>query len=114
MNNITYQALNKLAKWRTVFAGWQLGTRTMDDPECQAVRDHREATLLMRAELSALVTLLHRNKVITTQDFEAELGTQADALSKMMEAKFPGFEATDTGLSMDPVVTANTMKGWRP
>jgi hypothetical protein len=24
--------LNRLAKWRTVLAGWQLGTRGSDDP----------------------------------------------------------------------------------
>lgn len=48
-------ALNKLAKWRSVFAGWQLGTRLKEDPECQAVKDHREVTILLRAEVSALL-----------------------------------------------------------
>lgn len=50
--------LQKLCKWRSVFAGWQLGTRPDTDAECQAVRDHREVTMLMRAELSALTALL--------------------------------------------------------
>jgi hypothetical protein len=34
------KALQKLAKWRLIFAGWQLGTRLKGDPECDAVRDH--------------------------------------------------------------------------
>jgi hypothetical protein len=40
-------ALERLAKWRTLFAGWQLGTRPKGEPESDAVRDHREATLML-------------------------------------------------------------------
>ena len=40
-----YEACNRLTKWRSVFAGWQLGTRAKGDPECDAVRDHREVTI---------------------------------------------------------------------
>ena len=36
----TMRALNVLAKWRTLLAGWQLGTRPKGDPECDAVSDH--------------------------------------------------------------------------
>ena len=39
---------NRLCKWRTVLTGWQLGTRAKGDPEGDAVRDHREVTLLLR------------------------------------------------------------------
>lgn len=53
----TADALNRLAKWRTVFAGWQLGTRARGDPESDAVRDHREATIMLRAEVNALTAL---------------------------------------------------------
>jgi len=45
----TDAALNVLAKWRAHFSGWQLGTRPKGDPEGDAVRDHREATILLRA-----------------------------------------------------------------
>lgn len=34
--------LNVVCKWRSLFAGWQLGTRPKGDPESDAVRDHRE------------------------------------------------------------------------
>src|SRR5205809_59165 len=56
-----YAALNRLTKWRSVFAGWQLGTRPLGDPECDAVRDHREVTILMRAELTTIKKKDSRN-----------------------------------------------------
>mgnify|MGYP001587156880 CR=1 FL=1 len=43
------QKINRLTKWRTLFTGWQLGTRAKGDPEGDAVRDHREVTILLRA-----------------------------------------------------------------
>lgn len=49
----TRRRLEKLGKWRSLFAGWQLGTRLDNDPECQAVRDHREVTMLLRTEVNA-------------------------------------------------------------
>jgi len=51
-------ALNKFAKWRTWFASWQLGTRSDHDGECSAVKDHREVTMLLRAEVNALTKVL--------------------------------------------------------
>ncbi len=59
------RALNRLAKWRNHFAGWQLGTRMRGDAEYEAVRDHREVTILLRAEQSAMAGLLLRKGVIT-------------------------------------------------
>lgn len=50
--------LNKLCKWRTILAGWQLGTRPKEDPEAQAVRDQRELLLLLRCEVTALIDIL--------------------------------------------------------
>ena len=49
--------INRLTKWKMVFAGWQLGTRPVGDPECDAVRDHREVTILLRAEITTLLAL---------------------------------------------------------
>src|SRR5258707_8554059 len=46
-------ALNRLTKWRTHYAGWQLGTRAKGDPESDAVRDHRELTMLLRVDLTS-------------------------------------------------------------
>lgn len=95
-------ALQRLTKWRSVFAGWQLGTRSMEDPECQAVRDHREVTILMRAELNAMLSLL------------VEKGEEANRLSGLYEEKFPGMKATDFGIQYDTKRAAETMKGWKP
>jgi hypothetical protein len=52
------RAMNRLAKWRTVFTGWQLGTRPKGDPECDVVSDHREATITPHAEYNTLARML--------------------------------------------------------
>lgn len=106
--------LNRLTKWRSVFAGWQLGTRADDDPECQAVRDHRELSIIMRAELSALTGLLIARGVFTAEEFSDALDREAEQLNKDYERRFPGFEATDLGMAIDLRAAQQTMKGWRP
>lgn len=110
----TLRAVNILAKWRTLFAGWQLGTRAKGDPECDAVRDHREATLLLRAECSALVGLLIRKGVITAEEFDAALGAEAVQLNADLERRFPGVTAHEYGLSIDPARVLPWMRGWKP
>lgn len=107
-------ALQRLCKWRTVFAGWQLGTREKGDAECDAVRDHREVTMLMRTELNALVGLLVEKGVFTAQEFTDRLQPEADHLSKQYERKFPGFKATDFCMEMNVSIARDTMQGWRP
>jgi len=107
-------ALNRLAKWRTVLAGWQLGTRPKGDPECDAVRDQQEGRLLMRAELSALTQALFKKGIIKKEDFFEALTEEAEALSVIYEKKFPGFKATDDGVSIDVKVAAQTTKGCKP
>jgi len=109
-----YKALNRLAKWRTVFAGWQLGTRAATDPECQAVRDHREATIILRAESSALIGLLVKKDIFTAEEWSIAIGDEADRLDADYARKFPGFESSEEGLVIDPVRARETMKGWKP
>ena len=109
----TLNALNILAKWRVLFTGWQLGTRAKGDPEGDAVRDHREATILLRAEVSALTGLLIEKGVFTLPDWLAALEREANNLNTDYERKFPGVTATPDGLSMDKRVLP-WMKGWRP
>ena len=109
----TLDKLNRLCKFRTIYAGWQLGTRPKSDPESQAVRDHREVTMLLRAEVSAIVGLLLKHGVITAREFEAQLGEEADALTAMLERKFPGVTAHDDGLGLDPA-QMGWMQSWRP
>lgn len=107
-------ATQRLAKWRTLFAGWQLGTRAKGDPEGDAVRDHREVTILLRAELSALLSLLCDKGVFTVEEFTAALEHEANLLSADLSRRFPGIRATDQGLEFIPHIAADTMKGWRP
>jgi len=108
------KALNRLCKWRTVFAGWQLGTRTDKDPECAAVRDHREVTLLLRVEVSALTAVLIEKGVFTQEEYEKAIMTEAWHMNEMLEQRFPGFQATDIGMSIEPQKAKKTMEGWRP
>lgn len=92
------RAANKLAKWRAHFAGWQLGTRSIDDPEAQAVRDHREVTILMRAEMNALTAVLAESPEFLNK-FRNQLLVEFKHLESAYEAKFPGARATDIGMS---------------
>lgn len=106
-------ALNRLAKWRMVFAGWQLGTRPKGDAECDAVRDHREATLLLRAEVNALNQLLIAKGVYTFDEFQRQLLEEAGHLNRALERQFPGIRASADGIVLTPEAQ-DTMKGWKP
>ena len=108
-------AINKVAKWRSIFASWQLGTRSNTDPECKAVKDHREATILLRAETSALVALLIEKGAFTLGEFQEQLVEEAAALDKLYEEKFPGMESTEHGMALNLAVIQEhgTMEGWR-
>lgn len=109
-----YAALNRITKWRTIFAGWQLGTRPKGDPESDAVRDHREVTILLRVEQTALTKILMDKGVITLEEFQQANIDEAELLSKDYEKKFPGCRATDSGIQMDISQVAKWMKDWRP
>ncbi len=108
------KALQKLAKWRSVFAGWQLGTRPSTDPECQAVRDHREVTIMLRAEVNALTKCLLDSGIVSGEQFQNTLLEEVKALDRAYEEKFPGFRTIDVGVEMKMPEAAETMKGWRP
>lgn len=104
-------ALNRVTKWRTVFAGWQLGTRAKGDPECDAVRDHREVTMILRIETTAISKLLIDKGIFTMDEY---MKAVADLLNKDYEQRFPGFHATDIGLTMDVGLAAETTRRWKP
>lgn len=112
----TRAALEKLTKWRAHFAGWQLGTRPKGDPESDAVRDHREVTILLRAEVTALTGLLIRKGIITGDEFDEALRYEAHTLERDYQKRWPGVAATDAGLSYDleQIRRAGWMKGWKP
>jgi len=107
------KALNVLAKWRVLLTGWQLGTRLKGDPEGDAVRDHREATILLRAEVTALVGVLLAKGVVTDDEWLTALEREATLLSKDYERRFPGVTAHEDGLTFDKR-TLPWMKGWKP
>jgi polyhydroxyalkanoate synthesis regulator phasin len=85
----------------------------MSDPECQAVRDHREVTILLRAEVTALVKALVDKGVITQAEFSNALLQEAQLLNKDYEKKFPGVTASMVGLSYTRDA-ADHMKNWKP
>lgn len=95
----TRQALERLTKWRSFFAGWQLGTRLDTDPECNAVRNHRELSMLLRVEASALAGLLIEKGVFTQEEWEEAVGKEAEQLNQDYAAAYPGIEATDEGMA---------------
>jgi len=103
-------ALEKLCKWRKFFASWQLGTRADGDGESRAVRDHREVSILMRAELSALAGALIRKGAITQQEFRDALEAEAVQLDADYSARYPGWSSTPDGLSMKLPEAADTMR----
>jgi hypothetical protein len=108
--NDMQRALNRLAKWRNLLAGWQLGTRATGDPECDAVRDIRELLLILRAEQSAIANLLMRKGVITEAEWCTTVENEANLLSDSMALRFPGFQATDVGLEMHMPEAGETMR----
>jgi hypothetical protein len=113
------RTVNRLAKWRTVFAGRWLGTRAKDDPECQAVRDITEKYLMLRVEMNAMTALLLRTPgektgLFTIEEFERQVIKECDYMQAMLEESFPGFKATDDGMHIDTARAAETMKGWKP
>ena len=100
------QFTNKLAKWRRVFMMWQLGNRPKGDPEADAVVDHREVTILLRAEVSALANLLVQKGIFTAVEYTAQVEVEAEHLDKQYMAKFPGIRSTQEGIDMS-LPTAN-------
>jgi hypothetical protein len=109
----TDRALNILTKWRVLFTGWQLGTRPKGDPEGDAVRDHREVTILLRAEVNAVVGLLLEKGAFTEDEWLKQLQGEAEHLAKAYEGKFPGVTAHEDGLTFDKRALP-WMKGWKP
>ncbi|MCA1570763.1 MAG: hypothetical protein LC798_10695 [Chloroflexi bacterium] len=107
------RALNRLAKWRVLLTGWQLGTRPKGDPECDAVSDHREQSLMTSVELATLAVLLIDKGVITRAEWNAQIAVEADRLNAHYEKRFPGVTAHDDGLHMDKRALP-WIKGWKP
>lgn len=106
--------VERLGKWRMVFTGWQLGTRPKGDPEGDAVRDHRELSMALRAEVNALTALMIEKGVFTAEEFSQQFQLEAKHLCESYERRFPGFKATDYGMHIDTHIARDTMAGWKP
>lgn len=106
--------LNILGKWRVLFTGWQLGTRAKGDPEGDAVRDHREITLLLRAESSALTHLLIEKGICTEAEYRNRVHEEARLLNEALEKKFPGVRASESGLAINTELAQPWMGSWKP
>jgi hypothetical protein len=107
------RALQKLAKWRGLFAGWQLGTRPDTDPECQAVRDHREMSLFTRVEINAMLDLLVKKGLVTDQEWIDALQAEVEQYDRDMERRFPGASTSDQGLVITKEA-APWLSQWKP
>lgn len=103
-------ALEKLAKWRKFFASWQVGTVPAADGRYKAVADHRELSILMRAEMTAVTGLLVRKGIFTQEQFADALERAAKQLDHDYEESYPGWRSLPDGLSMKLPEAAETMK----
>lgn len=110
----TMKALNIVTKWRTHFAGWQLGTRSDTDPVAAAVRDHREATIVLRVELNALTHVLLSKDIVTESEWLGAIEAAAKQLNNDYAARWPGVTASETGLHYELPQAMESMKGWLP
>ena len=140
------KALNRFVKWRSVLAGWQLGSRALDeggevaavrdhldatlalqveiaalrkvlrvDPELckdaadlepnnvlEGVRAHRMTTLVLRAEMNALVAVLIKDGTVTMEQVQQAMLDEIALAESDMEHRFPGAKATDFGMRLTP------------
>ena len=103
-------ALDKLCKWRKFFASWQLGTTPASDGRYKAVAHHRELSILLRAEGSAMAGLLLRKGVITEEEWQDALEAEAKRLDHDYEESFPGWRSLPDGMSMKMPEAAETMR----
>lgn len=108
-------ALERLCRWRTVLTAWQLGTQptAKQDHTFEAVRDHREITLNLRAEMDTLCVLMVKKGIFTQSEFMEELERQAERLDKVHEQRYPGFKMTDEGIDINESVAAQTTVDWK-
>lgn len=107
-------AMNRIAKWRNIYAGWQLGTRSDQDPEAQAVRDMFDKFIALRVEVNALLTLMTEKKVFSADEFGETLLMEIQLYDEMLMRRWPGAEATDAGMKFDIQKVQPWMSRFKP
>jgi antibiotic biosynthesis monooxygenase (ABM) superfamily enzyme len=85
-----------------------IGTRSADTPGVKAHRDRADAILMLRVEVNALTALLIEKRLFTVDEFMAQIVTEWEHKQRELEAMFPGYRATDIGISIDPAVAEET------
>lgn len=109
------KALQKVARWRMLFTGWHLGTRSASDPEAQSFKNLYELLIIMRVENTALAGALIEKGLITHELFQKHIEIEAKELDKGYEGRFPGYKTDEKGLIIYDVQKAKeTTKGWKP
>lgn len=114
------RAVERLTKWRRVFAAWQLGKHALTgdnqqvSAQVQAVRHHRELSMILRAEANAVAALMIEKGVFTAEELTAQIEVEATHLDVQYEGLFPGFVAGDDGLTLELPDAAKTMSRWAP
>lgn len=103
-------ALNKVAKWRLVFTSWLLGSRPATDHEAAYHRDLRELLIMLRVEVSALISLNLASDAFTHQQFAEQLAAEAALLDAAFERAFPGFTTSAAGVHMSFPAAQQTMR----
>ena len=103
----------KLGAWKSVLARWQLGP-SANEAALAALRDHREQSLILRAEMNALVQVLLARGVISSGEWTRSLDAALRALDARYEQRFPGLRTTDAGavVEADAEAVTRTMAGW--
>lgn len=104
------RVMTKLRRWRMFFASWQLGTRPEGDGEVQAVKDHRDLTIVLRAEVTALTGLLMKKGMFTKEEIQYALIREAKDLDRAYSDAYPGFKSTEEGLDMKMPEALETMR----
>jgi hypothetical protein len=109
------RALNRLAKWRFVFASRMFGSRPDTDEPTKVFKDLVERTLILRAEVTALTALLVEQRMIYEDDFARHVAVEAGHLERLLEQQFPGFRSAEHGMEVyDTGLVVETAKNWPP
>jgi hypothetical protein len=108
---VAFDNLNKLCKWRLIYAGWHNGTQSISDPGVQAMRDLHEKILIHRVEITALATLMLEKGVFTAEEFSATVEKEAEILDGQLSDFFAGFETIPNGIRiLDVEIAAETQR----
>lgn len=78
------------------------------------MRDHRELTIMLRAEVTAIVSVLTTAGITTPEKFTRQVEIEARALDELFEQRFPGISTCEIGVNLKLPEAAETMRGWRP